>query len=246
VALQHLSGLVVLDRPPSPSAGAQPPSDAGTIQDDDARVDIVKEKVEEKVEEKKKEAVFFKGVELVDLDDCDIPDMRLQCDNDDTDDDDAPNPDDMDVDDGGASSSQRLELNIGPTVKLLQSSVRVHSDRPSEATPSVYDPLFNVAGKAPHPDAVVVKQEAGWFQLCEEKRQRKTAEKLALQHDVLLGGNLGVPITEPTLSAPAPSLQGVPCVAFPIAGGASGSQSSPFVAEESLFPLSMPENFNYP
>jgi hypothetical protein len=104
-------------------------------------MDIVKEKGKEKVEEKKKEAVFFKGVELVDLDDCDVPDMRLQCDSDDTDDDDAPNPEDMDVGDGGASSSQCLEPKTGPTAELLQSSVRVHSDRPSEATPSVHDPL---------------------------------------------------------------------------------------------------------
>jgi hypothetical protein len=82
-------------------------------------VDIIKEKGKEKVEEKKKETVFFKGVELVDLDDCNVPDMRLQCDNDDTDDDDAPNPEDMDVGDGGASSSQRLEPNTGPIAEPL-------------------------------------------------------------------------------------------------------------------------------
>jgi hypothetical protein len=62
----------------------------------------------------------------------------------------------------------------------------------------------------------------------------------------LLAGNLGVSITKPTLSMPAPSLQGVPSFAFPIVGGSSGSQSSPFIAEESLFLLSMPENFSYP
>jgi hypothetical protein len=275
-APQCLSGEVVPDKPPFPSAGAQPPSDVGTIQDDDARVDFVDEKGKEKVEEKKKEPVFFKGVELVDLDDCDVPNMKLQCDSDDTDDDDAPNLEGMDVGNGSASSLQCLEPNTGPTVEPLQSSIRVHSDRPSEATPSVHDPLFNAAGKAPHLDAIIVKQEASWFQLREEKRQRKTVEKLALQQekdrivkkredsrrtiaylqellhkklggdiDVLLAGNLGVSITEPTLSTPAPSLQGVPSVAFPVAGGASGSQSSPFVAKESRFPPSMPENFSY-
>jgi hypothetical protein len=30
---------------------------------------------------------------------------------------------------------------------------------------------------------VIVKQEAGWFQLWAEKRQRKTAEKLAVQQE---------------------------------------------------------------
>ena len=107
-------------------------------------------------------------------------------------------------------------------------------------------------GKALHPNAVIVKQEAGWFQLQEEKRHRKTTEKLALQQekdqiakeredsrraiaylrnllykklggniDVLLASNLRVPITEPTLSMPALSLQEVLSIAFSIVGGAS-------------------------
>jgi hypothetical protein len=240
-------------------------------------VDFVDEKGKEKVEEKKKEPVFFKGVELVDLDDCDVPDLKLQCDSDDTGGDNSRNPEDMDVGDGDASSSQCLEPNLGHAPEPMQSAVPVHSGHPFEAAPSVLDLLFNAAGKAPHLDVVVVKQEAGWFQLREEKRQRKTAEKLALQQekdriakeredsrrtiaylqellheklggniDVLLAGNPGVPITEPSLSTPAPSIQGVPSVAFPVARGATGSQSSPFVYEESLFPTSMPENFSYP
>jgi hypothetical protein len=240
-APQPLSGELVPDKPPSSSSGAQPPSEVGTIQDDDARVDVVDEKGNEKVEEKKKEPVFFKGMELVDLDDCDVPDLKLQCDSDDTDDDDSPNPEDLDVGDGGASSLQCLGPNLDPAPELVQSAVPVHSGHPFEAAPSVLDPLFNAARKAPHPDAVVVKQEAGWFQLREEKRQRKIVQKLALQQekdriakeredsrctiaylqellhkklggniDVLLAGNPGVPIIEPSLSTPAPSLQGVP------------------------------------
>jgi hypothetical protein len=68
---------VVPDRPPSPSADAQPASDARAIQDDDARMDVVDGKGKEKVEEKKKEPVFFMGVELVNLDDYDVPDRKL-------------------------------------------------------------------------------------------------------------------------------------------------------------------------
>jgi hypothetical protein len=45
------------------------------------------------------------------------------------------------------------------------------------------DPFFNAARKAPHPGAVIVKQDAGWFPLKEEKRQRKTVKKLAMQHE---------------------------------------------------------------
>jgi hypothetical protein len=71
-------------------------------------------------------------------------------------------------------------------------------------------------------------------------------KKLGGNIDVLFAGNPGVPITEPSLSTPATLLQGVPSVAFPVARGATGSQSSPFVSEEFLFPTSMPENFSYP
>ena len=40
-------------------------------------MDIVDEKGKEKVEEKKKDLVFFKDVEHVDLIDCNVPDMRF-------------------------------------------------------------------------------------------------------------------------------------------------------------------------
>jgi hypothetical protein len=50
-----------------------------------------------------------------------------------------------------------------------------------ESSGGFSDPLFNAVGKAPHPDAVIVKQEAGWFQLKEAKRLKKTTEKLAEQ-----------------------------------------------------------------
>jgi hypothetical protein len=277
VAPHRLPGEVVPDRPPSPSVGAQPASDAHPIQDNDVGVDAADGMGKDKEVEKKKELVFFMDVELVDLDDCDVPDRKLQYDSNDMDDDDAPKPEGMDVGDGGVSSSQCLELNLGPTADLVQCAVPVECEHPPKATPSVVDSVFNAVGKAPYPDAVFVKQEAGWFQLREEKRQRKITEKLALQQekeqiakeredsrwtiaylqqllhkkirrdiDSLLAGNLEVPVEEPTLSTPVPSLEGVPSVTFPVAGGASRSQSSPLGPEESLFPPPMPENFSFP
>jgi hypothetical protein len=119
-------------------------------------VDVVDRKGKEKVEEKK-EPVFIKGVELVDLDNCDVPNMKLHCDSDDTDDDDALKPEGMDVGDGSASSLHCLEPKLGPTTEPVPSAVPVYSGHPSKATPSIHDPLFNAAGKAPHPDAVIVK-----------------------------------------------------------------------------------------
>jgi hypothetical protein len=168
-ALHRLSGELVPDRPFSLSAGTQLALDAGAIQDDDVGLDVVDGKDKEKVEEKKKEPVFFMDLELVDLDDCDVPDMKLHCDSNDMDDDDAPKPEGMDVGNGGVLSSHCLEPNFGPAAELVPSAIPVHYERPSEATPSFLDPLFNAVGKAPHPDVVIVKQEAGWFQLREEK-----------------------------------------------------------------------------
>ena len=70
-------------------------------------------------------------------------------------------------------------------------------------------------------------------------------EKLGGNIDVLFAGNPRVSITKLTLSTLTPLLQGIPSVAFLVAGGAFGSQSSPFNVEESLFPPSMPNNFSY-
>ena len=120
-------------------------------------MDVGNKKGKEKVEEKRKELVFFKGILLVDLDECDVSNNRLNCDSDDLDDDNAPNPEYMDVGDGGASSLQYLEPNTGPTVEPLQSSVQVHSDCSSEPTPSSTNLLFNAIGKAPYLDAVIMK-----------------------------------------------------------------------------------------
>ena len=120
-------------------------------------MDIDDKNGKEMVEEKKKEPIFFKGVPLIDLDDCIVSDNRLHCNSDDSDDNDAPNLEYIDVGNGGASSSLCLEPNTSPAAELLQSSIQVYSARPSEATLSGSDPLFNAAGKALHPDVVNIK-----------------------------------------------------------------------------------------
>ena len=62
----------------------------------------------------------------------------------------------------------------------------------------------------------------------------------------MLPDNLGIPVSEPILSMPAPSLPGVPSVAFPDVDGASGLLSSSVVASESPFPQKMQDNSSYP
>jgi hypothetical protein len=130
---------------------------------------------------KKKEPLFVGGVELVDLDNCDVPDRRLQCDSEGTDDNEAPNREDMDVDVGPPSYVQTIRPSSSTASAQVSPAVPVQTDPLVESSGGFLDPLFNAVGKAPHPDAVIVKQEAGWFQLKEAKRLKKTAEKLSEQ-----------------------------------------------------------------
>jgi hypothetical protein len=68
-----------------------------------------------------------------------------------------------------------MDSNSGPATELVPAAIAIHNEHLGEATVTIMDPLFNIARKAPHPDVVIVKQEAGWFQLWEEKRQKKIA-----------------------------------------------------------------------
>ena len=95
-------------------------------------MDVGDGKGKEKVEEKGKEPVFFMGVPLVDLDDLDVSDNRLHCDNSSSNDNGAISLEGMDVGNGSASSSQCLEPESGPATEPLQYSVPIHNDRPSE------------------------------------------------------------------------------------------------------------------
>ena len=151
-----------------------------TVDNNDPQVDHVEGKGEKKVEYKNKEQVLIRGMELVKSNDCKVLDMKLQCDSDDMDDNNAPNLEDVDVGNGVALCLQTMDPNSSLTMEPMQYAVGVHSEQSSEAIASAMDLLFNAAGKASHPDAIFVKQEASWFQLREEKQQKKIAKKLAL------------------------------------------------------------------
>jgi hypothetical protein len=64
-------------------------------------------------------------------------------------------------------------------------------------------------------------------------------DKLGGDNNALLASNLEVLLLVPSLSTPAPSLPSVPSVAFLLSGGASRSQSSPFISVESRFRSSL-------
>ena len=77
---------------------------------------------------KKREVVFLGGVKLVDLDDCNILDMRLQCDNEDTDDNKAPNQEDMDVDIDAPSCVQIVGPSSSTTAARVSIAIPVQTD----------------------------------------------------------------------------------------------------------------------
>jgi hypothetical protein len=133
-------------------------------------VERVTDKGKGKVDAKMKEPVFIGGIELVDLDDCDVTDRKLQCDSTDSDDDEGPNADGVGVRDGPGSCSQTMDSNDESASRSVAPEVGEHSEPHTTPTASIDDPFFNAAGKAPHPDAVIVKQEVDWFQLRAEKQ----------------------------------------------------------------------------
>ena len=119
------------------------------------------------------------GVSLVNLDDCDVIDNKLLCNSSDLDNDVSPNVNGVGVHDGPGSCLQTMDANVESTSRLVSLEVGEHSEPHITPTTSINNLLFNATSKAPHLDVVVVKQVAGWFQLREEKRQRKTTKKLA-------------------------------------------------------------------
>jgi hypothetical protein len=108
----HQSVVVVLDRPSSDGSGVHAHAASAANADSEAAPDHVIDKGKEKVEEKKKELVFIGGVELVDLDDCEVPDKRLECDSDDKNDNDISNAEGMDVSNGVVSCLQFVEHDL--------------------------------------------------------------------------------------------------------------------------------------
>ena len=139
----------------------------------------IKDKGKGKVNEKLKELVFIGSISLVDLDDIEVSEKNLMIDISESDDDVSSNPDSIGVRGGPRLCSQAIDSNVEPTSTLVALEIGEHPEPYTTPTASIDDPLFNAANKALHPDVVVVKQEADWFQLWEEKRKKKMVEKLA-------------------------------------------------------------------
>ena len=151
----------------------------------------------------------------------------------------------MDVDVGTPSCVHTIRPSSSIALAQVLLAIPVQIDRLVESSYGFLDPSFNAARKAPHPNAVIVKLEVGWFQLKEAKRLKKTTKKLAEQHarehlakkneeqkkknELLeqlikekLGRNIKALLSRkldgPSPSILAPILQGVQAMAVPTVG----------------------------
>jgi hypothetical protein len=102
----------------------------------------ITDKGKEKVDEKMKEPVFIGGVELVDLDNCDVTDRKLYCDSSDSDDDESPNADGVGVHDGPRSCSKTMDSIDEPAARTVAPEVGEHSEPHTTPTASIDDGAF--------------------------------------------------------------------------------------------------------
>ena len=101
--------------------------------------------------------MFIKGIPLIDLHDCDVTNNKLLCNSSDSNDDDSPNVNSIGFCNGPRSYLQTMDSNIESTSRSVALEIGEHSEPYTMSTASIYDPLFNAAGKAPHLNAMIIK-----------------------------------------------------------------------------------------
>ena len=82
--------------------------------------------------------------------------------------------DSLDSDDNDKGVSHGVEMPFAREPRPME------VDAPSAASTGAgpvsapaEDDFYNAAGRAPHPDAIVPKQESGWWAACEERKRKK-------------------------------------------------------------------------
>jgi hypothetical protein len=99
-----------------------------------------------------------------------VADPKLLSDNNDINDEEVPKS--KDINEGGnvGVCLQFMDPDLGWAPKPVPAPLEFYIEPPSEASAANMDPLFNAIRKSPPLDAIIVKQEAGFFQSPEEKR----------------------------------------------------------------------------
>ena len=82
---------------------------------------------------------------------------------------------DSDDDDEGVSHGVEMPAATEPCPMEVDAPSAALTGAGSASTPAE-DDFYNAAGKAPHPDAIVSKQESGWWAALEERKRKKAQE----------------------------------------------------------------------
>ena len=81
---------------------------------------------------------------------------------------------DSDNDDEGVTHGVEMPLPGAHPIEVDAPSAA--STRVGPASAPTVDNFYNAAGKAPHPDVIVTKQESGWWAVCKERKWKKAQE----------------------------------------------------------------------
>ena len=86
--------------------------------------------------------------------------------------------DSSDNDDNDEGVSHRVEMPPAPEPRPMEvDAPSATSTGPGQSSAPTEDDFYNVAGRAPHPDAIVPKQESGWWAAREERKRKKAHER---------------------------------------------------------------------
>jgi hypothetical protein len=125
IALGQWSNVGATDRPSSEGSSVHAFATLAVTADSEAVVDHKNDKGKEKMEEKKKEQVRIGNVEFVDLNNCEVPNKKLQYNNNDTDDEEVPYSEGMEIGIGTGRCSQYVEPNLGRAMELIPAPLEI-------------------------------------------------------------------------------------------------------------------------
>ena len=86
--------------------------------------------------------------------------------------------DSSDSDDDDEGVSHGVEMPPAPKPRPMEvDAPSAASTEVGQSSPPIEDDFYNAVGRAPHPDAIVPKQESGWWAAREERKRKKAHER---------------------------------------------------------------------
>ena len=85
--------------------------------------------------------------------------------------------DSSNIDDNDKGVSHGIEMPPAPEPRPMEvDAPSAASTAAGQSSAPAKDDFYNTAGRAPHPDAIVPKQESGWWAAREERKRKKAQE----------------------------------------------------------------------